>query len=66
MVANLEQNLVHLLDRMVHHWWELDDTDGTGDGEKKERTLLGRCSYSAYRFPVQFGQLQKALTPHLW
>jgi hypothetical protein len=25
-------------------------------GEKKERwrTLLGRCAYSAYRFPVQF------------
>jgi hypothetical protein len=27
---------------------------------------LGRCAYSAYRFPVQFGQLKNAITPHLW
>lgn len=48
-------------------WWELDNNDGRGEGEKeRRRTLLGRCAYSAYRFPVQFGQLKNAITPHLW
>jgi len=42
-------------------WWEMDDNDGRGQGEKKERRriLLGRCAYSAYWFPVQFLETRK-------
>jgi len=74
MVANFEQNLVHLLDSMVHHCRTVNGGKcktmmGEERGRRKierRRTLLVRCAYSAYRFPVQFGQLQKAITPHLW